>query len=179
MHLFLKFPGINFCQDMSLFNKAVLSMIFQIAEDFYSDSTHHVGISSLPFHWFIMHTWLTAASTKPGFCFLLTLIVKNTVHLDDGDILLQQVESCSNVGLHVSEKLQVSDQLPQWKNPSVHSICYKMIFCEKIRRSLITNHIRQYSEKNRKSQTNFLSGRIHQSTASVIIKMIFCETTIK
>ena len=50
MHLFLKFPGINFCQNMSLFNKAVLSMIFQIAEDFYSDNIHHVGISSLPFH---------------------------------------------------------------------------------------------------------------------------------
>ena len=29
---------------------------------------------------------LTAASTKPDFCFLLTLIVKNTVHLGDGDI---------------------------------------------------------------------------------------------
>ena len=29
---------------------------------------------------------LAAASTKPDFCFLLTLIVKNTVHLGDGDI---------------------------------------------------------------------------------------------
>ena len=29
---------------------------------------------------------LTAASTKPDFCFLLTLIVKNAVHLGDGDI---------------------------------------------------------------------------------------------
>ena len=28
---------------MSLFNKAVLSLIFQIADDFNSDSTHHVG----------------------------------------------------------------------------------------------------------------------------------------
>ena len=42
-----------------------------------------------------------------------------------------------------------------------------------VRRSLITKHIRQCSEKNRKSQTNFLSVRIHQSTASVI--SFFCE----
>ena len=35
---------------MSLFNKAVLSMIFQIAEDFYSDITHHVGFPLRPFN---------------------------------------------------------------------------------------------------------------------------------
>ena len=34
---------------MSLFNKAVLSMIVQITEDFYSDSTHHVGFPLRPF----------------------------------------------------------------------------------------------------------------------------------
>ena len=34
---------------MSLFNKTVLSMIFQIAEDFYSDSTHRVGFPFRPF----------------------------------------------------------------------------------------------------------------------------------
>ena len=31
---------------------------------------------------------LTAASTKPDFCFLQTLIAKNTVHLDDDDRLI-------------------------------------------------------------------------------------------
>ena len=48
---------------------------------------------------------LTAASTKPDFCFFLTLIVKNTVHLGDGDIWLQLVESFSNLGLRLSEEL--------------------------------------------------------------------------
>ena len=34
---------------MSLVNKAMLSMIFQMAEDFFSNSTHHVGFSLRPF----------------------------------------------------------------------------------------------------------------------------------
>ena len=33
-----------------------------------------------------MTLWPAAGSIKPDFCFLLTLIVKNTVHLGDGDI---------------------------------------------------------------------------------------------
>ena len=33
---------------MSLLNKAVLFMIFQMAEDFFSNSTHHVGFSLRP-----------------------------------------------------------------------------------------------------------------------------------
>ena len=51
---------------------------------------------------------LTEASTKPDFCFLLTLIVKNAVHLDDGDIWLQLVVSVSNLGLRLSERVKVS-----------------------------------------------------------------------
>ena len=39
-----------------------------------------------------------------------------------------------------------------------------------------TNHTWQCSEKNRNSQTNFLSGRFHQSTASVIRS--FCEVFV-
>ena len=35
---------------------------------------------------------------KTYFCFLLTLIVKNTLHLADGNIRLQLVESFSNFG---------------------------------------------------------------------------------
>ena len=34
---------------MSLLNKAMLSMIFQMAEDFFSNSIHHVGFSLHPF----------------------------------------------------------------------------------------------------------------------------------
>ena len=34
---------------MSLLNKAVFSMIFQMAEDFFSNSTHYVGFSLRPF----------------------------------------------------------------------------------------------------------------------------------
>ena len=38
-----------------------------------------------------------------------------------------------------------------------------------LRRSLITKHFRQCSEKNRNYHSNFLSGRFHQkATASVI-----------
>ena len=33
-----------------------------------------------------MTLWPAAASIKPDFCFLLKLIVKNKVHLGDGDI---------------------------------------------------------------------------------------------
>ena len=43
-----------------------------------------------------------------------------------------------------------------------------------VRRSLITNHIRQCSEKNRKFQTNFLSRRFHQKAAISVIRS-FCE----
>ena len=35
----------------------------------------------------------TKASTKPDFCYLLTLNVKNTVHLGDGDTWLQLLET--------------------------------------------------------------------------------------
>ena len=51
---------------------------------------------------------LTEASTKPDFCFLLTLIVENAVHLD-GDIWLQLelVASFSNLGLRLSERVKV------------------------------------------------------------------------
>ena len=43
-------PRGNFCQNMSLFNKAVLYMIFQFAGDFFP--SHHVGfrIPLSPFH---------------------------------------------------------------------------------------------------------------------------------
>ena len=45
---------------------------------------------------------------KTYFCFLLTLIVKNTLHLVDGNIRLQLVESFSNFGLHLSEELLIT-----------------------------------------------------------------------
>ena len=35
----------------------------------------------------------TEATTKPDVCYLLTLNVKNTVHLGDGDIWFQLVET--------------------------------------------------------------------------------------
>ena len=44
---------------------------------------------------------------KTYFCFLLTLNVKSTLHLDDGNIRLQLVESFSNFGLHLSEELLI------------------------------------------------------------------------
>ena len=44
---------------------------------------------------------------KTYFCFLLTLNVKNTLHLVDGNIRLQLVESFSNFGLHLSEELLI------------------------------------------------------------------------
>ena len=43
------------------------------------------------------------------FCFLLPLNVFNTVHLWNGDIWLQLVESFSNMGLHLSGKLLTVD----------------------------------------------------------------------
>ena len=52
---------------------------------------------------------MTVDSTKADFCYFLTLIVKNTVHLDDGDIWLQLVETFSNLGLHLSEQLLTVD----------------------------------------------------------------------
>ena len=48
---------------------------------------------------------LAGASTKPDFCFFLTLIAKNTVYLGDGDVRLQLVVSFSNLGLRLTEKL--------------------------------------------------------------------------
>ena len=49
--------------------------------------------------------WHCSQHQNHIFCFLLTLNVKNMVHLGDGDIWLKLVESFTNLGLHLPEEL--------------------------------------------------------------------------
>ena len=50
-------------------------------------------------------SWHCSQHQNRFFCFLLTLNVKNMVHLGDGDIWLKLVESFTNLGLHLPEEL--------------------------------------------------------------------------
>ena len=74
--VFLYLSPANFCKSMSLFNKAVLYMIFQFTGDLFSDSTHHVGFPLSPFTDLLcIHGYSTLYTVEPE----LELVLQNMI----------------------------------------------------------------------------------------------------